>query len=101
MSFWSLKYKSPSTISIELYGCLFKIISLKVLESRVFPDAEIPTIAMILLRIVIVCFLKVCMSESVEVSLIPKNEDVVKSIDGVMCHTNVLCLGRLGDTLVP
>ena len=52
MSFWSLKYKSPSTISIELFGNFFKIRSLKVLESRVFPDAEIPAIEIILLLII-------------------------------------------------
>ena len=73
MSFWSLKYKSPSTISIELFGCLFNIMSLKVLESRVFPDAEIPTIDMILLLIVFGYFFKIYKSDSAEPSLIPNN----------------------------
>ena len=45
----------------------------KVVGLRVFPDAEIPTIDMILLLIVFGYFFKIYKSDSAEPSLIPNN----------------------------
>ena len=73
-------------ISTELFGSFFKIKSLKVLESRVFPDAEIPAIDIILLLIIFWFFCKIYNSYSVESSLILNNDAIVKSIDNTTLY---------------